>query len=266
MVSSGVDSNKNVYPILVDADGRPYVIRNDPSPVTPDETLAAHPNGLGAVGNWYAFDKWYTVPVSRWDDVMVNKGKWVIPVTPMTSERVEGTKITDGTTTAIVDPESQGLSVSRAIHQRVVKSNMWMCSYRKVDLADSTSFHLNILVGAAKNMHMTYNVFVEGKSQIYFTENPTLANNGTELTEYNMNRETGTAATGTVYRDPNVTVAGTIIETSEIGQVGHFTAAGGTMDSGSYWMLKKSENYLIWVYNNSGAISDVVIQIMWHED
>ena len=29
MVSSGVDSNENVHPILVDADGRPYVILDD---------------------------------------------------------------------------------------------------------------------------------------------------------------------------------------------------------------------------------------------
>ena len=266
MVAKGVDSNKNVYPILVDSDGRPYVNLNEPNPVEYDDTTAAHPKGLGMFGKWHTNAVWREMPVSLYTDHLDNRGRYVIPVGTMTSERVEGTKITDGTTTAIVDPESQGLSVSRAIHQRVVKSNMWMCSYRKVDLADSTSFHLNILVGAAKNMHIVYNVFVEGKSQIYFTENPTLVNNGTELTEYNMNRETGTAATGTVYRDPNVTAAGTIIETSEIGQVGHFTAAGGTMDSGSYWMLKKSENYLIWVYNNSGAISDVVIQVMWHED
>ena len=174
--------------------------------------------------------------------------------------------ISDGVTDAIVDPESRSLSVSRAIHQRVINSNMWMCSYRKVDLATATSFHLHLLVHATKNMHMVYNVFVEGKSQIYLTENPTLAANGTELTEYNMNRETATAATGTVFRDPNVTAAGTIIETSEIGQIGHFTAAGGQMDSGSYWMLKKGESYLIWVFNDSGAVSDVVIQVMWHEE
>jgi len=174
--------------------------------------------------------------------------------------------LSDGTTNVIVDPESQSLSVSRAIHQRVINSNMWMCCYRKVALADSTSFHLHVKVGAAKNVHLVYNVFVEGKSEVYFTENPTLTNDGTELTEYNMNRETATAATATIYRDPAVTAAGTIIETSEIGQLGHFTAAGGQMDSGSYWMLKKGESYLIWVYNDSGAVSDVVIQTMWHEE
>jgi len=199
-MSSGVDTTYDVHPILVDEDGRPYVL------------------------------------------------------------------ITDGTTDAGIDPETGGLTVSRAIHQRVLDSNMWMVSYRKVDLADSTSFHLNIVVGGNKNMHLVYNVFVEGKSQIYFTENPTLTNDGTILTPYNMNRQTGTVPANQIYRDPTITAAGTIIETSEIGQIGHFTAAGGQMDSGSYWMLKKNENYLIWVYNNSGAISDVVIRIMWHEE
>lgn len=31
MVSSGVDSNKNVHPILVDSNGRPYIILDDGS-------------------------------------------------------------------------------------------------------------------------------------------------------------------------------------------------------------------------------------------
>lgn len=31
LVSSGVDSNKNVYPILVDSSGRPYIILDDGS-------------------------------------------------------------------------------------------------------------------------------------------------------------------------------------------------------------------------------------------
>jgi len=174
--------------------------------------------------------------------------------------------LTDGTTNAYIDPDSRSISVSRAIHQRVINSTMWMCSYRKIDLADSTSFHIHIKVGAAKNMHLNYNVFVEGKSQIYLTEDPTLTNDGTELTEYNMNRETATTATGTIYRDPAVTLVGTIIETSEVGALGHFTAAGGQMDSGAYWLLKKGESYIIWVYNNSGAVSDVVVQMMWHEE
>jgi len=67
-MSSGVDTTYDVHPILVDEDGRPYVL------------------------------------------------------------------ITDGTTDAGIDPETGGLTVSRAIHQRVLDSNMWMVSYRKVDL------------------------------------------------------------------------------------------------------------------------------------
>ena len=266
MTSSGVDTNKDVYPILVDSSGRPYVNLNEPNPVEYDDTLAAHPKGLGMFGKWHTNAVWREMPVSLYTDHLDNRGRYVIPVGNMTSERVEGTKITDGTTTGHIDPETGGQTVSRAIHRRVLQSNMWMCSYRKTALADDTSFHMHIMVHATKNMHIMYNVFVEGKSQIYLTETPDLTNNGTEVPEYNMNRETGTDATGKVYRDPAVTAAGTIIETNEIGQVGHFTAAGGTMDSGSYWLLKKGESYLIWVFNNSGAASDVVIQVMWHEE
>ena len=266
MVSKGVEDTGEVHPILVDADGRVYVIGFDPASVAQTDTIATHPDGLGVFGRRDLTNAWREIPVAAFSDGLVNKADWVIPVTPVTAEKLEGTKITDGTTTGHFDPETGGLTTSRAIHRRISQSNMWMCSYRKVDLANATSFHLHLMVGAAKNMHMTYNVFVEGRSQVYFTEDPTLTNNGTELTEHNFNRQTPTAATGTVYRDPAITVVGTIIETSEIGNLGHFTAAGGQLDSGSYWMLEKGESYLIWVYNDSGAVSDVVVQVMWHEE
>jgi len=266
MPSSGVDTNAEVHPILVDANGRVYVNLYSPAAVERADTTVTHPEGIGVFGKQHVNNQWTELPVAVYTSTDANKGTWIIPITPFTRERLEGVKITDGTTTGHFDPETGGLTTSRAIHRRIAQSNMWMCSYRKVALADATSFHLHVAVGATKNMHMTYNVFVEGKSQIYLTENPTLTNDGTELTEYNMNRETATGAESIIYRDPAITVVGDIIETSEVGQLGHFTAAGGQMDSGSYWMLKKGESYLIWVYNDSGAVSDVVVQVMWHED
>ena len=99
MVSSGHDSSDEVHPILVDGDGRVYVILHDPASVERDDLVADFPKGLGVFGKSQTTFDWDELPIAYYTDPVGNKGRYVVPVTPMTSERLEGTKITDGTNT-----------------------------------------------------------------------------------------------------------------------------------------------------------------------
>ena len=99
MVSSGVDSNKDVHPILVDSSGRPYVNLNSPAGVERADTTATHPEGIGVFGKQHVNNQWTELPVAVYTSTDANKGTWIIPITPFTRERLEGVKITDGINT-----------------------------------------------------------------------------------------------------------------------------------------------------------------------
>lgn len=174
--------------------------------------------------------------------------------------------LTDGTTTAHIDPESEALTVSRAVHRRVLTSNMWITSYIKVALAAAGSFFLHLKVDATKNAHINFVVQTEAKVSYFLYENPTTTNDGTALTEVCINRQDVGVATMQVFRDPVITANGLLLETGMIGSIGHFTAAGGQADSGAYWLLKKSEEYLIRVDNLDAAAKDIAILLTWHEE
>ena len=110
VLAAGADSNVDVHPILVDADGRPYVILHDPASVTQTDTVATHPDGIGTFGRRDLTNAWREMPVAAFSDVNINKGDWIVPVTPMTSEKEEGTKITDGTNTMGVNGANAALT------------------------------------------------------------------------------------------------------------------------------------------------------------
>lgn len=200
MPSSGVDSNIEAHPILVDADGRPYVL------------------------------------------------------------------LSDGTTTGHVDPETGGVTISRAEHRRVAQSNLWISSYIKTALAAGSGFYIHLMVGADKNAHIDFVVQSEAKIAYYLYENPTVTGNGTALSEVCINRQTVVASTMNVLYNPTASADGTLLETGIIGTAGKFTAAGGHAALGGYWLLKKSESYFVKVINNDAAAKDVAIQVIWHEE
>ena len=174
--------------------------------------------------------------------------------------------LSDGATTAHVDPETGGLTVSRAVHRRVMQSNTWITSYIKVALAAGASFFLHLKVDATLNAHVNFTVQCEAKVYYFFYEDPTLTDDGTALTEVCINRQDVGVATMEVFRDPTITANGLLLETGLIGSVGHFTAAGGQADLGGYWLLEKAESYLIRVDNLDAAAKDIAISVVWHEE
>jgi len=262
----GVDASEDVYPILVDANGRVYVILHDPASVARGDTTAAYPDGLAVFG-WRASNAAYLeLPSARYNDSDDNKGYQIVPVTPMTSERVEGTKITDGTTTALVDPDLEALLTVPIEHNLVHDGVVFSCFHSFLLTAAATSKWLHVKVPATHIAHMRFRFMSEAKIDYYVYENPTLTNDGTALTEFDINRVTANASNVDVFHTPTITNVGTMIDNGMIGTNGFLTDTGGSISPMRDWVFNASESYLIGANNNDAAAKDIVIQLSWYEE
>lgn len=93
--------------------------------------------GRTAAGNYARF-----IPVAAYNDTNADKGIYVIPVTPMTSEREEGTKISDGKLFAEV--MTRGGSIDSFNYLGVM--NLYGDSYfnTSISVYDTGNIHFNI--------------------------------------------------------------------------------------------------------------------------
>ena len=199
MVSSGVDSNKDVYPILTDSSGRQYVI------------------------------------------------------------------VGDGTNDIEVDPDIGGLLVTPIEHNLVHDGVVFSCFHSFLLTASATSKWLHVKVPATHTCHIRWRFMSEAKIDYYVYENPTLTNDGTALTEFDLNRVTANASNIDVFHTPTITNVGTMIDNGMIGTSGFIFDSGGSVSNMEDWIFKPSESYLIGANNNDAAAKDIVIQLIWHE-
>ncbi len=190
----------------------------------------------------------------KWRGIRIVEGEDYLPV-----------GLTDGVTIADVNAAAKALYTSRAMHSRIEKSLEFMVSHRFVNVADEAAAEILLKVGATKNVHGNYTIAVAGKVHLTFYEAPVITLDGTALTEHSINREVIGVPTLTTFYTPTIAVGGTILKEGLIGVAGMFTGAGDIMAGASYWLLKKSQNYLILVVNKSGAPIDIAIQYNWHE-
>ena len=184
---------------------------------------------------------------------------------PAGDEIIGKVHVTDGTTDVYVEPSSQAIQVSRAIHYRVMNSNQWVVSHTFNDVAAATAVYLHIKVDAVANAHISFVISTESKVTYNFWENPTLTDDGTAMNEWSVNRETTTASHTNFFYTPTITVPGTKLETGLCGAAGKFEDAPGSATSTGYWLLKKSESYLIQAVNQDAAAKDINIIVSWHE-
>lgn len=174
--------------------------------------------------------------------------------------------ISDDTTRIFIEPSSQGLTISRAIHKRIDNSNQWLASYVWVAIVAAGSVFFHIKTDANCNPHGIIQISSAAKVTYYIYEDPTLTNDGVALDNVCQNRQTVVAPETACYVDPTITVNGTQLEIGMFGSPGKFTAVGATIDNGGYFLLKKSESYLVRVDNDDAAAQDICVTYMWHEE
>lgn len=173
--------------------------------------------------------------------------------------------LTDGTTTAVIDPALFALTTIDCAHRQVHLGNYFIASNIFLAVAGAGTADLRIIVAATKALHAIVNITVEGKATVHFYEGTTYTGAGVGVTVYNKNRASLTASTATVQHTPAVNVLGTNIYQSFMHGGSRNFAIGSSRGNAQEWIFKKSGDYLIRVTNTSGAASDISIEVEFYE-
>ncbi len=139
------------------------------------ETPLAGATGILVLGARYeGADSLVPIPVARFGDLNTNKADRVIPVTPMTRERLEGTKIVDGSFTYQAGP----FSINMEIENLTADQNFIL-----IDLSDTTNFPHTTGTGVIYLTQMDIfigpNTSFRGDVEIGFLENAGADNSDT---------------------------------------------------------------------------------------
>ena len=174
-------------------------------------------------------------------------------------------QLTDGQIDTNVEGSAHALTCSRAVHYRVDHSNGWISSHLFTSVASSASVYFHIKTGSM-NPHGNFTISTEAGVTVEFYEDPVLTDDGTDLAENNLNRQTPTAPATACFHTPTVTTDGTLLETNLIGTSNTgVTDIGDSITDRGYWILKINEDYLIKATNEDQAAKDICISYVWHE-
>lgn len=114
-----------------------------------------------------------------------------------------------------------------------------------VDIAAPKYWHIK--APASGVIHLTWKIraSLNGLAELY--EAPTTTADGTGVTPYNNDRNSANTSTLLFYKDPTVTVDGTLLDIDVIGSDGAnpVGADGGDLERDLEWNLKQNTAYLI---------------------
>ena len=174
--------------------------------------------------------------------------------------------IGDGTNDIEIDEDIGGLLVTPIEHNLVRDGVVFSTFHSFLLTAAATSKWLHLKIPVTHNCHIRWRFMSEAKIDYYIYENPTLTNDGTAISTFDMNRVTANTANVLVYHTPTITNVGTMIDNGMIGTSGFLFDSGGSVSQMEDWILKGNESYLIGANNNDAGAKDFVIQLVWYEE
>lgn len=168
----------------------------------------------------------------------------------------------------MIDPSGamRGIDVT---HSKVHVGHLFHVSYKTPDaspIADNTSLVVLLATGA-RYCHIVFGGSLGGEAEAALYEGATVSNNGTVLSIHNMNRATGVMTpSATAYHTPTVSAYGIRLYNAMLpGGTGAQTRVGGSLRSGSEWILKANTSYLAIMTNRSGTAQQASIAAEWYE-
>jgi hypothetical protein len=173
--------------------------------------------------------------------------------------------LSDGTTTAVIDPTLSALVTIDGVHRQVHLGNFFVVSRYFAAIAAAGTADLRVLVGAAKALHVTISVAAGANANVDVYEGTTYTAAGAAVTIYDRNRTTANASTATAFHTPTVLVLGTNLFDGFCPGGSKQSAMGSVRSNGQEWIFKKSTDYLIRVTNVSAGNADYSIEVEWYE-
>jgi len=136
---------------------------------------------------------------------------------PTGSNIIGKVKITDGSYIAGVDPLGYLIAIEIE-HYKVHEGNFYTVSDydNDVDTASPKYWHIKTHAGDVR-VHIRIQVATDTGGLLELFENPTTTGDGTPLTPYNNDRNSGNTSVISFYYDPTVSADGTRIEVTRIG-------------------------------------------------
>jgi len=174
--------------------------------------------------------------------------------------------IGDGTSDIEIDPDIGGLLVT-PIERDLVRDGVVFSTFHTFGaVAAATSKWIHIKLPATHRANMRWRFMSEAKIDYYVYENPTLTNDGTAISVFDMNRSTANTSNVLAYHTPTISNVGTMIDNGMIGTSGFLADSGGSVSQMADWIFKADESYLVGANNNDAAAKDIVIQLVWAEE
>jgi len=153
-------------------------------------------------------------------------------------------------------------------HYQVHHGNFWGAYKRLEGVANDASVDFLIVTGSGKIPHTTIVVVATANAFLDWYPNPTITNDGTEITPLVMNPATTRTPETKVYFTPTVGAPGTVGPTVVIPGGARQTSVGGAARNGAEIQLAQSKKYLLRVTNKGGAgvIAHIGLQMEWYEE
>ena len=121
-----------------------------------------------------------------------------------------------------------------------------MCGDYDADVDISKYWHVKA-PNSSNRIHMVFRVIGSKNGLLELFEDPTLSNDGIELTPFNNNRNSSNTTTVLVFKDPTVSSDGTLLVPEVIGTdtVNPTGRQGGVFNRHNEFLLRQGGSYLI---------------------
>lgn len=164
----------------------------------------------------------------------------------------------------MADPTKMEANAREAINDieaEIIKGLQFNFSHRFNNVANNDTVKFLIITSADPPcVHFIINS--EGGFTVDIREAPTVSDNGSAVTGYNMKRsDTEHSVSSTCFYAPTASSDGDIIFQTAIGAERH-----GAGFASSHWILKADTKYVVELKNASTNVSDVAIELLLSEE
>jgi hypothetical protein len=157
----------------------------------------------------------------------------------------------------VLNEDRDAVVSSTIIEDKLRKGEVGCFGYFWSNIANEDSAYMLIKIDAIRP-HLLFEYSVEGDATFHLYEEPTITDNGVQLSMYNHNRNFPDTALLIPFRDPTASSNGTELSVKYL-PGGTKNDPGLLVPLGFEWVLKPNTDYLLRVNNISGGAIDTSI-------
>lgn len=162
------------------------------------------------------------------------------------------------------------MTVIGSEHRMIHDGYSWHATHRVASLANLGTFDVLLNVPSGVFPHLNAMLFSVSDSPLDITsyEDVTTSDDGSSITTFNRNRNSGNGSGMILTHTPTVTDLGTLVHDRFVpdnGGVGSNEIGMISPNLGEEWILKEGSKYLVRLTNNSGGAINFTFEALWYE-